>query len=138
MVKTAPLTGVGPYQWNILRYEYEPDSPQLVANPHNAYVQLAAEFGVPTMIGYVLLLLAVGGSVAATQFRSGSTTSRAWSASLLVGCAAAYPITELTNSHLLNVRLGAVGWIILGTALAFALADRDRLQAAKAEATIAS
>lgn len=138
MASDAPLTGVGPYQWNILRYEYDPDSPRLVANPHNAYIQLAAEYGIPTMLAYCLLLLVVAGTVVATQFRARSTTAREWSAALLVGCAAAYPITELTNSHLLNVRLGAVGWVLLATALAIALADREQRRSQRAEATAGS
>lgn len=138
MVSGAPLSGVGPYQWNILRYQYEPDSPQLVANPHNAYIQLAAEFGLPAMIIYCILLMAVAGSVLLTQFRRGSTTAREWSAALLVGCAAAYPVTEITNSHLLNVRLGAVGWVILGTALAIALADRRNQQSENGEVSAPS
>ena len=37
--------------------------------------------------------------------------------------AAAYPVTELTNSHLFNVRLGTVGWLLLGSAVAVALAE---------------
>lgn len=124
IAKAHPLTGAGPYQWNILRYGLDAKAPELVANPHNTYVQIAAEFGLPALIAYLALLVAVLVIVAATQLRSGSTTARSWTAALVVACAVAYPITELTNSHLFNVRLGAFGWVLLATALAMALADR--------------
>lgn len=138
MVKEAPLTGVGPYQWNILRYDYDPGSAKLVANPHNVYFQLAAEYGIPTLIAYLVLLSSVAIMVLATQLRNDSISARAWTASLIVGCAAAYPVTELTNSHLLNVRLGAVGWVLLGTVLAFALADHERRRSQRGETTATS
>jgi hypothetical protein len=36
--------------------------------------------------------------------------------------AVVYPVTELTNSHFFNIRLGAFGWLLL--ALAFVLVTR--------------
>ena len=127
MVADEPMTGVGPYQWNVLRYRYDSTTFIAVANPHNTYIQLAAELGIPTAVAYLLLLLAVAGFVVTTQLRRRSTTGLSWSAAALVACAAAYPVTELTNSHLFNVRIGAFGWVLLGTALAMALADlRER------------
>jgi O-antigen ligase len=123
MSEAHPLTGVGAYQWNIQRYALEPNAPKGVINPHNTYLQIGAEFGIPVLVIYLGLLVAILATIASTQLRSDSTGARSWSAAFLVGCAAAYPVTELTNSHLFNVRLGAVGWLVLGTALAMALSD---------------
>ena len=124
MTLAHPLTGVGPFQWNIERYKVDANAPKLVANPHNAYLQIAAEFGLPTLLVYLTLLGLLAVVSAASQVRHHSTAARSWSTALLVGSALAYPVTELTNSHLFNVRLGAFGWLVLASALAIALQDR--------------
>ena len=58
MARANPLFGVGPFQWNIQRYEMDPTEPVLVVDPHLSYLQVAAEFGIPTLIGYLALLAA--------------------------------------------------------------------------------
>lgn len=128
MASLHPLTGVGPYQFNIVRYEIDSGAPVLVANPHNAYFQIAAEYGFITLAAYLVLLVSLGLYVVITLFRRGFVPTRLWSSAVLVACAAAYPVTELTNSHLFNVRLGAFGWILLSMAVAMALRDAARPQ----------
>ncbi len=123
MAMSQPLTGVGPFQWNIERYALDDTAPVLVANPHNTYLQVAAEYGFVVLAAFVALLVLVLLAIAITQLRRSSTSARAWSAALIAGVAAAIPVTELTNSHLFNVRLGAFAWLLLAAALAIALAD---------------
>lgn len=123
MASLHPLTGVGPYQFNIVRYEMDSNAPVVLANPHNTYLQIAAEYGFVTLAAYLTLLGGMGLYVAVAPLRRGLAIRGHWSSAMLLACAATYPVTELTNSHLFNVRLGAFGWIILGTAVAVALRD---------------
>lgn len=116
-----PLTGVGPYQWNIERYDIDPQAPAMVANPHNTYLQIAAEFGVLVLVAYLALLGFVLWQIVMTYLWRG-VPEIPWSKALVVGCALAVPVTELTNSHLFNVRLGPFDWLLASAALAWALA----------------
>ena len=135
MATSQPLTGVGPFQWNIERYAFDASAPVLVANPHNTYLQVAAEYGFVVLAAYALLLVLVLLTIAVSQLRRASTSARVWSAALIVGVAAAIPVTELTNSHLFNVRLGAFAWLLLATALAISLADEAERRRARASPT---
>ena len=114
MAVENPVAGVGPYQWNFVRYEREPDAVQVVADPHNAYLQLAAEYGFATMAVYVALLAVAGTGILRAAWRNREPLSFA-TVALVIG-AALYPLTEMTNSHLFNVRMGAAGWIVIASA----------------------
>lgn len=115
MAVENPIAGVGPYQWNFQRYERDPTAVRVVADPHNAYLQLAAEYGIPALIAYLVLLAVVAIGILHAAWRNREPLSFATVA--LVVAAALYPVTELTNSHLFNVRMGAVGWIVMACAL---------------------
>ena len=115
MAVENPIVGVGPYQWNFVRYERDPDEVQVVADPHNTYLQLAAEYGFAAMALYLALIAVVAIGILDAAWRNRQALSFATVA--LVICAALYPVTELTNSHLFNVRLGAAGWLLIASAL---------------------
>jgi O-antigen ligase len=116
MAAQDPWTGVGPYQWNIRRYELEPDAVPVVADPHNSYIQLAAEYGYPVAVVYAGTLLVLAVAALVTVWRRSSPARNSPIAVSLVGVALMAPITELTNSHFFNVRLGMETWLLLGVA----------------------
>jgi O-antigen ligase len=121
MIATDPLTGVGAWQWNHQRYLLEPDAIQIVADPHNTYLQLAAEHGLIVAVAYVALLATVLLIGAVSSWHSRSPVSSSWPATMLAAGAVLAPITEMTNSHFFNARMGAVTWILLGALLAWSL-----------------
>ena len=114
MVAADPLTGVGAWQWNHVRYESDPDAIVAVADPHNTFLQLAAEFGLPVLVAYGALLFAVIGSGLVGAWHRASPVATAWPLTLLAVATLMIPITEMTNSHLFNVRLGPLTWLLLG------------------------
>ncbi len=115
MFAEHPVTGVGPFQWNFLRYQMDSEATEVVADPHNAYLQIAAEYGLPTLIVYTALTALIILSALLNAWRSGSPL--VFTATALLIASLVYPATELTNSHLFNVRLGPTGWIIMASAL---------------------
>ena len=118
MVAEHPVAGVGPFQWNIQRYQLEPTADQIVVDTHNTYIQIAAEYGIPVLAAYLLLLGTIVGGVLLTAWRRNAVSSHSWTATCLAATAVVFPITELTNSHFFNVRLGGVEWLLLGSAFA--------------------
>lgn len=120
MAADEPLTGVGPYQWNIERYQLDPASPVVVADAHNTYLQIAAEYGL-LVLGLYLLALLVAALTVLTALRraraAGETGRLGWATIGLAVAGLTYPIADLTNSHLFNVRTGAFGWLLLLTAI---------------------
>lgn len=118
MARSEPLTGVGPFQWSVRRYELDPTGPVIVVDAHNSYFQIAAEYGVITLGAYVILL---GLALAVSAFsilRRSAREALGWAGLGVVVAAFAYPIAELTNSHFFNVRVGAVGWLLIAAAVA--------------------
>ncbi|MBI4719508.1 MAG: O-antigen ligase family protein [Planctomycetes bacterium] len=70
LIADHPLTGVGRENFGRVYLRYKPiDAPEEIANPHNLFVQAAAEWGLPGLAGVVLMLL--GGSW--TVVRRGTT-----------------------------------------------------------------
>jgi len=118
MAAAHPLTGVGPYQWNVERYEIRAAEPEAVLDVHNAYLQIAAEYGGVVLAAYLALLAVLLGLMLRAALRRPSPIGQQWSITLLSVAAMVYPVTELTNSHLFNIRLGALGWLLLALTLA--------------------
>jgi O-antigen ligase len=135
MTRERPITGVGPFQWNIQRYVLDPKSPKVVADSHNAYLQIAAEYGVPALTVYLALLVSALLLVVRGTWRGRLARREGWAAVSISVAALVYPLGELTNSHLFNVRNGAFGWLLIAVAVALttgglARGDReDRLPA---------
>jgi O-antigen ligase len=117
MARAEPLTGVGPFQWNVHRYVLDPKGPVIVVDAHNSYLQIAAEYGLVTLAVYGALLahamLIIGLSVLRRERRA----RIGWAGIGICVAAFTYPFAELTNSHFFNVRLGAVGWLLIATAV---------------------
>lgn len=126
MVDEHPITGVGPFQWNIQRYALDPDAEEIVVDPHNTYLQIAAEYGLPVLAAYLALLAAVLLLVLGFGWRAGTETRQKWPATAVMAAAVLFPITEVTNSHFFNIRLGPVEWLLLGAAVAVTYASRAR------------
>lgn len=116
LARTDPLTGIGPYQWNIRRYELEPGAEPIVADPHNTYIQMATEFGMPVLGGYLGFLVLLMAITAVSALKERSPVRRSAAAAALVAAALMIPVTEATNSYLFNVRIGAIEWLLLGCA----------------------
>ena len=112
-----PLTGIGPYQWNVRRYELEPTAEPIVADPHNTYIQTASEYGFPVLAAYTALLLTVVLGVALAALRARSPGRHSAASAAVVAAALMIPVTEATNSYFFNVRIGALAWLLLGTSL---------------------
>jgi O-antigen ligase len=117
IMQTFPLTGIGlGLQIYMLRAEpYRvPEQHQILAHPHNSYLELGAMAGIPVLVLFVaLVLLAL--CLALRTWAHGDGRQR----SLLAGGMAAV-IALSVNSLSVNVwtlpPLAAFGWLILGIA----------------------
>lgn len=126
MAQAHPITGVGPFQWNIQRYVLDPKGPKVVADSHNAYLQIAAEYGIPTLAVYLALLASAMLLVTYGIWRGRLTGRAGWAAAGLAVAALVYPLGELTNSHLFNIRNGAFGWLLIAVAVVLATSGTAR------------
>ena len=133
MARANPVFGVGPFQWNIQRYELDPTEPVLVVDPHLSYLQVAAEFGLPTLIGYLALLAAALVTVVANLRTRAARASLGWSGLGIVIAAVILPLGSATNSHLFNPRNGPMEWLLIGASVAMAVAVGERLRATTPE-----
>ncbi len=124
MAQENPLTGVGPYQWNVQRYRHAQFEP-LVADVHNAYLQAAAEYGLPLAIGYLILLAASLTIVLLGARRPSSWPAIDVTVAAISAAAFAYAVADLTNSNLFNVRMGLVGWLLIAVAATYGWASQQ-------------
>jgi O-antigen ligase len=119
MAKADPLTGVGPFQWNFLRYVLDPAEIAAVADAHDTYLQIAAEYGFVTLAAYLVLLAGTALYVAMALWSRSRRERLGWSAFGLIVASAIIPIAALTNAHIINPRNGPLEWLLLGCAVAF-------------------
>lgn len=129
MAKGDPLTGVGPFQWNVVRYDLDPGSPVVVADSHNSYLQIAAEYGFVTLALYAVLLLLTVASIGSALFRVANRERLGWAGMGIVIGSGIIPIAALTNAHLINPRNGPLEWLLLAAATGLCLAVRERTDA---------
>jgi O-antigen ligase len=113
MAVAEPLLGVGPFQWNIVRYVRDPSSPIAVADTHDAYLQIAAEYGLVVLFLYSTLLISAGLPVIWAIARS-IPTPIPWPAVGLAIAGLLPPIADITNSNLFHPRAGPIDWLLLG------------------------
>lgn len=121
LARSDPLTGIGPYQWNIRRYELEPDAEPIVADPHNTYIQTATEYGLPVLVTYIVTLISAAGTVAYRALSAASTLRSSAIATSVAAAALMTPAAEATNSYLFNVRIGPMAWLLMGVAIVLAV-----------------
>lgn len=58
MIQSHPVTGVGLNNFGYYYTQYKPPSaPEDVKDPHNMFIRIAAEAGVPAALGFVILVL---------------------------------------------------------------------------------
>jgi O-antigen ligase len=119
MARADPLTGVGPFQWNVVRYQLDPGGPVVVADAHESYLQIAAEYGLVTMAVYLVLLLGAAFYFASTIWSRATRARLGWSAFGLILASGVIPIAALTNAHIINPRNGPLEWLLLGCGIAF-------------------
>lgn len=129
MIGQQPVLGVGPYQWNVQRYTVDPQSPVVTADAHDAYLQMAAEYGVPVLMLYGLLIAAAGFPIALAVWRGNMPVARMWTATTLACGGVAFLTADLTNSNLFNGRTGSAAWLIIGAAVCAAGPSTARLLA---------
>jgi O-antigen ligase len=88
MIADAPLTGVGPYNFKVLSTAYSGLERDFIA--HNTYLELAAELGLPVLVIFLLLALAVFRGLGRARPLPGDFQSRelaAWAEGLRSGLA---------------------------------------------------
>ena len=117
MIGEEPLDGYGPYEWNFERYRRDSDAEVMVLDPHNAFLQIGAEYGIPLLVGYTAILVAAVLVTLRAAARARPTTPGCGAATLVVGAACALPVSDLTNSNLFNVRTGFLIWLLVVAAL---------------------
>ncbi len=127
MVESDPLFGVGPFQMNIQRYVLDPTGPLVVADTHLAYLQVGAEFGLPTLTLYLLLLAASLGTIAWVFRARAARAAVGWAGMGIAIASVLFPVAALTNSHLFNPRNGSLEWLLIASAVGLAVAVSERI-----------
>ncbi len=117
MTIEEPLHGFGPYEWNFERYRRDPEAEVVVVDPHNAYLQIGAEYGVPLLVGYAAFLAVVIVAGLRASARARPDGPGFWAVTGLIAAACALPVADLTNSNLFNVRTGLLLWLVVVVAL---------------------
>ena len=135
MTEEAPVLGVGPFQWNIERYRLDADTPKVVADAHDTYLQIAAEFGIPTLVVYLALSAALVATIGLRVLRSSVRRSLGWSGMALALIALTFPVVELTNSHFFSVRMGPLAWLVASAAVALVVVTRHDRAVSEASRT---
>lgn len=128
MAKAQPLVGVGPFQWNVQRYVLDPTGPVVVADAHESYLQIAAEYGFVTLALYLLLMAACCLTVLLAILWRKNRVAIGWAGMGLVIGASVIPLAATTNAHVTNPRNGPLEWILIGaaTAIGISLTERSR------------
>ena len=129
MARANPLTGVGPFQWNVVRYDLDPEGPVVVADSHDTYLQIAAEYGFVTLALYGVLLLFAVVLIGRSLVRIADRERLGWAGMGIVIASGIIPIAALTNAHLINPRNGPLEWLLLAAATGLCLAVREAVEA---------
>ncbi len=119
MIRDHPMTGVGLENYALAYPRYRPVGNPLNIIPtqvHNGYLQLAATAGVPALVFYAALVLAVLLTLYAARRRLASRRAR-----LLTAAFAAAIVSYLVQdlSGWLEVSLSVFFWILLGLAVSW-------------------
>lgn len=133
MAVANPLTGVGPFQWNVVRYVMDPTGPVVVADAHQSYLQIAAEYGIPSLVLYVLLLATIAAAVVPSLRSVRDRERLGWAGIGIVVGSGIIPIAAMTNAHVISPRNGPLEWLLLASAAAICVAVRERAAAPAAE-----
>ncbi len=127
MVTARPLTGWGVGSFPRLVGDFLPEAPatvqveeagpSLASVPHNEYVQLAAELGVPGLLLYLALFLAFF-RLGLRFTRTAESETRKWLAIACMGAVAAQSIDALGNPAWRFGDVAPLFWLVLGLGVA--------------------
>jgi O-antigen ligase len=125
MALDDPLTGVGPFQWNVVRYVMDPTGPVVVADAHQTYLQVAAEYGIPSLALYVILLASIASAIVPSLVSVRVRERLGWAGIGIVIGSGIIPIAAMTNAHVISPRNGPLEWLLLASAAAICVAARE-------------
>jgi O-antigen ligase len=121
MVNTHPLLGIGPGQWNYLKYDFGSMPPWMttILDPHNGYLLYSSEAGlISTFIYYSILFVSVRNGFKAYKrlkrmylenrsVDTGFYMSFILMLAIIVIC---WMISDLSNASGLNIRVQSLMW----------------------------
>lgn len=108
-IRSSPWLGVGP-----MHYAHQPNPK--AAHPHNIYLQIAAEWGIPMLLG-LMALAGVGLAKLRAAIKRADAEARAEGVGLLVACIAIIADGAVSGNFVMPV---AQMWIVLVAAWAIA------------------
>ncbi|MCH8327776.1 MAG: O-antigen ligase family protein, partial [Candidatus Marinimicrobia bacterium] len=128
MIISSPILGIGPGQWNFVRHMYgfrmhgNPWLDWVVLDSHNGYLHFGAEYGVPAMLLYYLILLfAIWSGHKAIRIllskRPFEPPDVILFVSILRGLSLAivlWMMSDITNASNINVRVQGMLYLIIG------------------------
>ncbi|HMQ30870.1 MAG TPA: O-antigen ligase family protein [Chloroflexaceae bacterium] len=120
MLEEHPWLGIGPGQWNFERIEHGLWLWIDVFDPHNGYILLATEYGLPFLLLFALLVGYCFWQGLAALRAAYARRDRVVAATLLpvLIAAAAIALTELTNAGLLKLHLQLFYGVVFFTLVA--------------------
>jgi putative inorganic carbon (HCO3(-)) transporter len=125
MIQDFPYTGVGLNTFPLVAstlyplFSLAPERVLQLTHAHNAFLQVAADLGIPGLVGYVALLLGFGAAWWTAYRRFAPGPLRALSVGLL--CAiVAHHVYGLTDCITLGAKPGVAIWAMLGLMAALA------------------
>jgi hypothetical protein len=101
-----------------------------VADAHESYLQVAAEYGFVVLALYLALLAACGLMTVVSIVSRRTRMEIGWAGMGLIVGAAVIPLAALTNAHVINPRNGPLEWLLIGAATAVGLSVAERSAAA--------
>lgn len=113
IIQSNSLTGIGTGNESFKK-EYEKhlhaSAREILPHPHQIYLHLAAVFGLPVLLFYLIL---VGYGIASLMLNTPQTSLSPWKTALL-SALLAYLFCGLFDSPLFNERVSSLLWFILG------------------------
>jgi O-antigen ligase len=124
MAADHPLLGVGPGRYGIESREYILNDPINITNPvvHNAYLEVLAEGGVPTLIAFVAFI--VGSWQLTVRARRRMQTQDDADGLRLVAAVQAALVAAIVSANFLSVQITVPMWLLGGIAAVLAYERR--------------
>ncbi len=135
MIEDSPLIGVGMGQFKDYQVDiyFDARTPQRPYLPHNVYLQVAAETGLPNLVVYLAILLASSVPLFAVILRMPPSPQRNIAVAILGGVAGLAVFATNTN-----LRDNELMWLLMALACIAGTACRDAHQEASAAVATAA